>query len=86
MKLDRDAWNLKHLHAHLQYAVSLELWTIPFYMSALFSIRDRSSPAFQLIQSIVNQICAGLSAATTWFSVRVSDCSFRETVIAALPD
>jgi len=55
MKLDRDAWNLKHLHAHLQYAVSLELWTIPFYMSALFSIRDRSSPAFQLIQSIVNQ-------------------------------
>lgn len=48
-------WDLPHLRQHLQYAVALELWTIPFYMSALSSIRDRSSEAAQLLQSIVYQ-------------------------------
>jgi hypothetical protein len=55
MKLERQEWNLHHLHRHLQYAVDLEVWTIPFYMSALYSIRDRSSQAFESIQSVVNQ-------------------------------
>ncbi len=55
MKLEKNKWTLKHLRQHLQFAVDLELWTIPFYMSAMFSIIDRSSKAFQLIQSIVNQ-------------------------------
>jgi hypothetical protein len=48
-------WDLPHLQKHLQYAVALELWTIPFYMSALYSIRDRSSEAAQLLQSVVYQ-------------------------------
>jgi hypothetical protein len=48
-------WNLKHLHEHLQYAADLELWTIPFYMSAMYSVIDRTSTTFQLIQSVVNQ-------------------------------
>lgn len=55
VKLDADCWNIRHLHEHLQYAVDLEVWTIPYYMSALYSIKDRSSKAFDAIQSIVNQ-------------------------------
>lgn len=55
MRLSKEHWTITHLHKHLQYAVDLEFWTIPFYMSAMYSIRDRASDAFQLIQSIVNQ-------------------------------
>jgi hypothetical protein len=53
MKVDK--WTLIHLQQHLQYAVDLEFWTIPFYMSALYSIVDRTSDAFQFVQSVVNQ-------------------------------
>ena len=53
MKIDK--WTLAHLQQHLQYAVDLEFWTIPFYMSALYSIVDRTSDAFQYVQSVVNQ-------------------------------
>src|SRR5271155_2220969 len=55
MKLERNQWNIGHLHRHLQYAVDLEIWTIPFYMSDLYSIQDRSSAASQAIQSVINQ-------------------------------
>ena len=50
-----DKWTISHLHDHLQYAVDLEFWTVPFYMSALYSIVDRASDAFQFVQSVVNQ-------------------------------
>jgi hypothetical protein len=53
--MSEPRWTLEQLHHHLQYAVDLELWTIPYYMSAMFSIVDRSSDAFQLIQSVVHQ-------------------------------
>jgi hypothetical protein len=53
MKVDK--WTLAHLQEHLQYAIDLEFWTIPFYMSALYSIVDRTSEAFQFVQSVVNQ-------------------------------
>jgi hypothetical protein len=33
-------WNKADLHAHLQHALDLELWTIPLYMTALYSIKD----------------------------------------------
>jgi Ferritin-like len=46
-------WTLERLHAHLQDAIDLELWTIPYYLSAMYSIRDPASDAYQLIQSIV---------------------------------
>lgn len=52
---DSSVWDIKHLHEHLQYAADLELWTIPFYMSAMYSVIDRTSDAFQLIQTVVNQ-------------------------------
>jgi len=55
MKLTSQQWTLDHLQEHLQYAVDLEFWTIPFYMSAMYSIKDRNSDAFQLIQSVAHQ-------------------------------
>lgn len=50
-----DQWDITHLRDHLQSAVDLELWTIPFYMSAMYSIKDRTDPAYQLIRTVVNQ-------------------------------
>lgn len=55
MKLAEDAWNVGHLRDHLQAAAELEAWTIPYYMAAMFSIVDRSSEAYQLVQSVVHQ-------------------------------
>jgi Ferritin-like len=50
-----ETWSLEHLHAHFQGAVDFEFWTIPYYLSAMYSIRDPASEAFRLIQSIVNE-------------------------------
>jgi hypothetical protein len=55
MKLRDDQWDLRHLHHHLQIAAELEAWTIPYYMSPMFSIVSRSTLAYQLIQSVVHQ-------------------------------
>jgi len=32
-------WNRSDLHRHLQHALDLELWTIPLYLTALYSIK-----------------------------------------------
>ncbi len=48
-------WTIKHLKEHLQAAVDLEFWTIPFYMSAMYSIKDRNLPAYQMLRTVVNQ-------------------------------
>lgn len=55
MKLRDDQWTMEYLRGHLQAAVDLEMWTIPYYMSAMYSVVDRASSAFQLIQSVVHQ-------------------------------
>lgn len=55
MRLKAEQWTIGHLRAHLQAAVDLEFWTIPFYMSAMYSVVDRASDAFQVIQTVVNQ-------------------------------
>jgi len=55
MKLHLDEWNIGHLRSHLQAAAELEAWTIPYYMAAMLSIVDRSSQAYQLIQTVVHQ-------------------------------
>jgi hypothetical protein len=55
MSNDLPLWDIKHLQTHLQYAVDLEFWTIPFYMSAMYSIKDPSHEAYRLIQSVVYQ-------------------------------
>ncbi|HEX9730765.1 MAG TPA: ferritin-like domain-containing protein [Thermoanaerobaculia bacterium] len=46
-------WTIHDLRQHLQYAVDLEFWTIPFYMSAMYSIKDPTDDAYRLIQSVV---------------------------------
>ena len=33
-------WNQVTLRNHLQAAVDLEFWTIPFYMSAMYSLHE----------------------------------------------
>jgi hypothetical protein len=48
-------WTLPRLQDHLRSAAELEAWTIPYYMAPMFSIVDRSSDAYQLIQSVVHQ-------------------------------
>lgn len=55
MKLTEDQWDREHLWSHLQKAAELEAWTIPYYMATMFSIEDRFSEAYQLIQSVVHQ-------------------------------
>jgi Ferritin-like len=35
--------------------VDLELWTVPYYMAAMYSIRDRTSDAYQLVQDVVHE-------------------------------
>ena len=48
-------WTLEQLQEHLQAAVDLEFWTIPYYMAAAYSIKDQGEEAFQLVLSVVNQ-------------------------------
>lgn len=51
----RGQWTLEALQEHLQYAVDLELWTIPFYLTPLGSIKDPATEHAQLIRSVANQ-------------------------------
>lgn len=50
-----NVWTRKDVLAHLESAVNLELWTIPYYMTVMYSIEDPSEPAFRLIRSVVYQ-------------------------------
>ena len=38
MTLQDDQWDLDHFRKHVQLAAELEAWTIPYYMSSMFSI------------------------------------------------
>lgn len=48
-------WTLADLQEHLQYAIDLELWTIPYYLTALYSIKSGSAEAQQLVRTVANQ-------------------------------
>jgi hypothetical protein len=48
-------WDLIHLQSHLQGVVDLELWTIPYYMTVMYSIKDPATSAFRMIQDAVHQ-------------------------------
>lgn len=63
MKLTVEQWDISHLRTHIQGAVDLEFWTIPFYLSAMYSIRDRNSEAYQLLRTVVNQEMLHLQSA-----------------------
>lgn len=70
-------WTLKDLQTHLQYAVDLELWTIPFYMSAMYSIEDQSHPAYQAIQTVVYQEMLHLQLAANIANAYGTELSIR---------
>lgn len=55
MNHDSTHWTLAHLREHLQFAIQLEYWTVPFYMSAMYSIKDPTSDVYKLVQSVVYQ-------------------------------
>lgn len=42
----------EELYTHLQYAAIVELSTIPPYLTALYSLKDKTSKAFQIIRSV----------------------------------
>jgi len=57
-----STWTKSDLHHHLQHALDLELWTIPLYLTALYSIKDLTKlkhseypEAAKLIFSVVIQ-------------------------------
>jgi hypothetical protein len=50
-----DDWDVGHLREHLQFAIQLEYWTVPYYMAAMYSIKDPTSDAYKLMQSVVYQ-------------------------------
>lgn len=59
---DPKHWTKSELHAHLQHAVDVEFWTIPLYLTALYSIKglkdmgkENYPDAAKLIQSVVIQ-------------------------------
>ncbi|MEY8215560.1 MAG: ferritin-like domain-containing protein, partial [Colwellia sp.] len=53
----------KQFKKQLQDAVNLEMWTIPFYMAAMYSIKDRESDAYQWIRTVINQEMLHLQSA-----------------------
>ncbi|MDJ0835089.1 MAG: ferritin-like domain-containing protein [Acidobacteriota bacterium] len=61
-------WHLKHLRTHLENAVGLEFWTIPYYMTTMYSIRNPASEAFQLIRSVVYQEMLHMELAANLFN------------------
>lgn len=57
-----STWTKTDLHQHLQHALDVEFWTIPLYLTALYSIRGLKQlkraeypDAAKLIQSVVIQ-------------------------------
>lgn len=61
MKHPKD-WTRQELHAHLQHAADLEFWTIPLYLTALYSVKglrnkhpEQYPDAAKLVQSVVIQ-------------------------------
>lgn len=48
-------WTIPDLQRHLQGVVDLELWTIPYYLTVLYSIKDPTSEAYKLVQSALYQ-------------------------------
>ncbi|HYN89227.1 MAG TPA: ferritin-like protein [Ardenticatenaceae bacterium] len=55
MSRSSTPWTIEDHPTALQDAIDLELWTIPLYLTALFSIKDLSSEAARLIFSVAAQ-------------------------------
>jgi hypothetical protein len=48
-------WELNDLWAQLQKVIDLELWTIPYYMAAMYSIKDPASRDYCTLLDVVHQ-------------------------------
>ncbi|GAA2399625.1 ferritin-like protein [Actinomadura vinacea] len=48
-------WDLRHLRKHLQGLVDLEMWTIPYYMAAMYSVVDPAHRAFRLVEAVLRE-------------------------------
>lgn len=48
-------WTIEKLQEHLQWAVDIEFYTIPYYMAAMYSIKDQASEAIRLLRSVAHQ-------------------------------
>lgn len=44
MSDDKKGWTPKHVRKHLKNAVYLEMWTIPLYLTAAYSIKVPLNP------------------------------------------
>ena len=53
LKKYKEIRTKEELYTHLQYAAIVELSTIPPYLTALYSLKDKTSKAFQIIRSVV---------------------------------
>jgi Ferritin-like len=49
----KEIWTKAALAEHLDWALAVELSTVPPYLAALYSIQDQTSEAYQLIRSVV---------------------------------
>jgi len=59
----KGPWSQSDMQRHLQWAVNVEHYTIMYYMSAWFSIKDQGCEAARLLKSIVNQEMAHMQSA-----------------------
>lgn len=49
-----ETWTKTDLHQHLEHVLKLELWTIPLYLTALYSIKDLEKLKLLEISSLMN--------------------------------
>jgi Ferritin-like len=48
-------WDIASLRSHLQKVIDLELWTIPYYMAAMYSIKDPTTREYRTLLGVVHQ-------------------------------
>ena len=48
-------WEIEYLRSHLQKMIDLELWTIPYYMAAMYSIKDPTTREYRTLLGVVHQ-------------------------------
>ena len=46
-------WTIENLRSHVQAAIELELFTIPPYLTALYSLKNSAAESYDLIRSVV---------------------------------
>lgn len=53
LQVRAEEWSLEQLQTSLEWAVELELSTLPTYLSGMWSIKEQSGPVHTLINSVV---------------------------------